>query len=71
MIKNLLSIGMLDPINRNARPNNNNNQLITYFEHVSYLQRIHTIPCRIYIQYLAQFQIFLHVRLSKYTTVPR
>ena len=31
-------------INRNARPSNN--QLITYCECVSCLQRIHTIPCR-------------------------
>ena len=30
----------------------NNNQLITYFARVSYLQRIHTTPCIIYLQYL-------------------
>ena len=35
-------------INMNASPNNN--QQITYLEHVSYLVRIHTIPCRIYLQ---------------------
>ena len=29
----------------------NNNQLITYYERVSYLTRIHTKPCRIYFQY--------------------
>ena len=36
-------------INRNARPNNN--QLINYYEHVSYLPEIHTVPCRTYLQY--------------------
>ena len=35
--------------NRNARPNNN--QLITYYKRVSYLQKIHTIHSRIYLQY--------------------
>ena len=29
-------------VNRNARPNNN--QLITYYQCVSFLLRIHTIP---------------------------
>ena len=34
---------------RYARPNNN--KLITYYKRVSYLQKIHTIHSRIYLQY--------------------
>ena len=41
-------------INKNARPNNN--QLITYYELVSCLQRIHTINCIIYLQYCEIFE---------------
>ena len=40
--------------NRNARTNNN--QLITYYECVSYLQRIHTICSRIYLQYYVAYE---------------
>ena len=47
---------MYQCINRNARPNNN--QLIAYYKRVSYLQRIHTIPCIINLQQQALTKFF-------------
>ena len=45
-------------LNRKARPNNN--QLITYYKRVSYLQIIHTTHSRIYLNPLKRAIIKIH-----------
>ena len=55
-------------INRNARPNKN--QLITYYQRVSYLLKNTTVPCEKYLQYnleTCNFYLFGHLVLVFHT----